>query len=197
MGILLVVNDNHYHLQSQHRIGNSDLMKTVKSESAPLSPRLPQSQAFVPLTVKPSKLEDKDLKAILRQADLKITDQRMLILREFLLSKDRHMTAQQLYEAVLEKDTSVGFATVYRLLRSLTDAGIMTETRMGGVSARYEFQSKNHHDHLTCESCGLIREFENTEIERLQQKVAEEFGFVLTHHVLELFGLCRSCRKKV
>lgn len=159
-------------------------------------PRLPQSKAFAPFQQKTAKVDDKDLKAVLRQAGLKVTGQRMLILREFLLSKDRHMTAQQLFEAVLEKDDTVGFATVYRLLRSLTDVGIMTETRMGGVSARYEFQSRNHHDHLTCESCGLIVEFENSEIEILQQRVAEKLGFILTHHVLELFGLCKACRKK-
>lgn len=158
---------------------------------------LPQSQRTAAFVPRAPSVTEKELKAVLRNVGLKVTEQRMLILKELFNSTERHVTAQQLYEAVLELDDSIGFATVYRLLRSLTDAGIMTETRMGGVSARYELSSKNHHDHLTCEHCGLICEFENEEIERLQAQVAEKFGFRLTHHVLELYGVCPTCQNKV
>lgn len=158
---------------------------------------LPQSQRTAAFVPRAPTITEKELKAVLRNVGLKVTEQRMLILKELYSNTERHVTAQQLYEAVLELDDSIGFATVYRLLRSLTDAGIMTETRMGGVSARYELCSKNHHDHLTCEHCGLICEFENDEIERLQMAVADKFGFKLTHHVLELYGVCPTCQNKV
>ena len=139
---------------------------------------------------------EKELKAILRNLGLKVTDQRMTILKSLYGNETRHTTAQQLFENVIEIDKSIGFATVYRLLRKLTDSHLMTETRMGGVSARYELNSIKHHDHLTCEACGSIVEFENDEIEKLQEQVAYQFGFRLSHHVLELFGVCPRCQKE-
>ena len=67
---------------------------------------------------------------------------------------------------------------------------------MGGQSSRYELTTKEHHDHLTCTQCGKICEFENKKIEKLQLQVAEYFGFKLTNHILELYGLCPSCQAK-
>jgi Fur family ferric uptake transcriptional regulator len=66
---------------------------------------------------------------------------------------------------------------------------------MGGLPARYELTPKSHHDHLTCINCGKICEFENSAIEQLQEKVAKQFGFQLTSHVLELYGVCADCQK--
>lgn len=136
---------------------------------------------------------EEDLKKIIRQLNLKVTGQRLIILAS-LQEGHRHITAQELFEKVIKKDDGIGFATVYRFLRSLTENNFVTEVRMGGLPARYELTPKAHHDHLTCTSCGKICEFENKAIENLQLKVAEQFGFVLTHHVLELYGLCSSCQ---
>ena len=136
-----------------------------------------------------------DLKKIIRSLHLKVTSQRMTILKT-LQSGGRHVTAQELYESVIKKDSSIGFATVYRFLRSLSDHQMVSEVRMGGLPARYEMNSKTHHDHLTCTSCGQICEFENKSIENLQVKVAQQFGYVLTHHILELYGVCSACQVK-
>ncbi len=168
-------------------------MKTIERSNNVL-PR--QHGSLNGSVMKKAQTTEKELKAILRNISLKVTDQRLLILKELFGSSEPHVTAQQLFESVNERDSSIGFATVYRLLRSLTDAGLMTETRMGGVSARYELSSKKHHDHLTCQKCGDICEFENDEIEKLQYRVAEKFGYKLTHHVLELFGVCPSCQRQ-
>jgi Fur family ferric uptake transcriptional regulator len=66
---------------------------------------------------------------------------------------------------------------------------------MGGLPARYEWaKKKSHHDHITCQSCGKICEFENMEIERLQVAIAKSLGFIMTDHVLELYGVCSSCQ---
>lgn len=149
---------------------------------------------------KQERYKDEDLKKMIRSMGLKITDQRLLIINclhdSELKSGERHVTAQELYEKVVKKDPSVGFATVYRFLRDLANKNFVTEVRMGGQASRYELTTKDHHDHLTCTRCGKIVEFENKKIEKLQLQVAEYFGFVLTNHILELYGVCSACQTK-
>lgn len=144
--------------------------------------------------LKREKFDESAFRQMIRTMNLKVTDQRLLIF-EALHSGRAHVTAQEVFEKVQAVDKAVGFATVYRFLRSLTEHGFVTEVRMGGMSARYELTPKRHHDHLTCMSCGKICEFENHEIETLQERVAAQFGFELTSHVLELYGHCRDCTK--
>ncbi len=67
---------------------------------------------------------------------------------------------------------------------------------MGIQGKKFEIANKPHHDHLICESCGKIVEFENEEIEKLQHKIAEESGFKLTDHLMQLYGICRECQNK-
>lgn len=140
-----------------------------------------------------------DFKKMIRSMNLKITAQRLLILSSLhdgdKKSGERHVTAQELFEKVSVRDSSVGFATVYRFLRDLAANELVTEVRMGGHASRYELTPKEHHDHLTCTKCGKICEFENEKIEELQSQVAKYFGFNLTGHVLELFGVCSDCQK--
>lgn len=138
---------------------------------------------------------EQSMRTILRDAGMKVTDQRMLILRTLQEGRS-HVTAQEVFEQVQKKDSSVGFATVYRFLRALTESLFATEVRMGGMPARYELKSGNHHDHLTCTQCGKICEFENNRIENLQESVAKQFGFQLTSHVLELYGICPDCQRR-
>jgi Fur family transcriptional regulator, ferric uptake regulator len=140
-------------------------------------------------------VDEKSMRNMIRGMSLKVTDQRLLILK-LLFEGRAHVTAQEVFERVAEKDKSIGFATVYRFLRSLTDNGFATEVRLGGMPARYELKSNHHHDHLTCTHCGKICEFENDKIEQLQLTVAKQFGFVLTSHVLELYGICSDCQRR-
>lgn len=136
-----------------------------------------------------------DIKRIIRQMNLKVTNQRVAILSA-LHEGRKHVTAQELFEIVNRKHPEIGFATVYRFLRELADHEFVTEVRMGGLPARYELTPQAHHDHLTCVRCGVICEFENKNIEKLQLQVAEHFGFQLTSHILELYGLCPSCQSR-
>lgn len=147
-----------------------------------------------------SRLEKEQLttvhfKQIIRDLGLKVTHQRLVILEKILQGRD-HVTAQEVFESVSEISPEIGFATVYRFLRSLSENGFVTELRMKGLPARYEWADKKHHDHMTCVNCGAIREFENQQIESLQIKIAEELGFVLTDHVMELYGVCPVCQRK-
>jgi len=138
--------------------------------------------------------DESSLKKMIRDLGLKITQQRLTIL-EGILRGRTHMTAQEVHEAVAKQAGDIGFATVYRFLRTLVAHGYMTEVRMGGLPARYEWAQKRHHDHLTCVRCRRIYEFENAEIEALQVKIATSLGFRLTDHLLELYGICSECQK--
>ncbi len=138
-------------------------------------------------------LDAKTSKRMIREMGLKVTKQRMVIL-EGLNTGRAHVTAQEVYESVNEKHLEIGFATVYRFLRKLTEQGFVTELRMGGLPARYELTPKKHHDHLTCTNCGKIVEFENNQIEKLQEEIATSYDFILTDHVLELYGVCSYCK---
>lgn len=143
--------------------------------------------------VKREPLKEADLRRIIREMGLKVTQQRMTILKA--LSTGRaHVTAQEVFERVHVDYSDIGFATVYRFLRKLTETGYVTEVRMGGLPARYELTPKRHHDHITCTNCGKIVEFENNQIEKLQYEVARSQGFRLTGHVLELYGVCSTCQ---
>ena len=135
------------------------------------------------------------LKRIIRDIGLKVTQQRLAILKT-LHEGRHHVTAQEIFESVCKDWPEMGFATVYRFLRDLADHNVVTEVRMGGLPARYELNLKKHHDHLTCSSCGAIFEFQNYEIERLQEEVARKFGFILTSHLLELYGICGDCQQE-
>ena len=155
---------------------------------------LPVSLAHDPL-VRPKREDKTPNKKIIRDMGLKVTSQRLLIL-ETVRSGASHFTAQDVYETVSASNSEIGFATVYRFLRMLSEKNHVTEVRIGGLPARYEWAKKRHHDHLTCVECARIVEFENSEIERLQERVAKQFGFTLSNHVLELYGTCPQCKEK-
>lgn len=157
--------------------------------------QLPKQRSSQDKMLKRDQMGEREFKQIIRDMNLKVTSQRMIIL-EALHAGHRHLTAQEVFEVVNPKNPEIGFATVYRFLRKLTEHSFVTEVRMGGLPARYELTPQRHHDHLTCTECGQICEFENNTIEKLQEKIAKEFGFVLTNHVLELYGVCPHCQKK-
>ena len=168
-------------------------METLMKELTKI-PTLPRSHSEEKI-IKRERLDEKAFKQMIRAMNLKVTDQRLTIL-ESLHEGRAHVSAQEVFESVSERFPEMGFATVYRFLRTLTENGFVTEVRMGGLPARYELTPKSHHDHLTCVACRKICEFENSHIEQLQEKVAKQFGFKLTSHVLELYGICPDCQKR-
>lgn len=132
------------------------------------------------------------LKEHLGKHQLKLTNQREQILSAFL--KMEHVTAEQLYRILSKKEPRIGLATIYRTLNLFCEAGL-AQARHFGAQTQYDNVShKKHHDHLICTSCWKIVEFENCDIERLQEEVARRNGFVIQTHKLELYGLCSGCR---
>jgi Fur family transcriptional regulator, ferric uptake regulator len=127
---------------------------------------------------------------------LKSTSQRDKILDVFVKA-GRHLSAEELYARVKKLHPGIGFATVYRTLKLLAEAGLAQERRFEDGFTRYEHASPDaHHDHLICTRCGAIIEFENERIEALQQDVARKHHFEVQNHKLELYGLCEACRGK-
>jgi Fur family transcriptional regulator, ferric uptake regulator len=132
------------------------------------------------------------LKDHLAKHSLKLTRQRQEILTMFL--KNEHITAEQMYRQLAKRDPHIGLATIYRTLNLFCEAGI-AQARHFGTQTQYDNVShKGHHDHLICTGCGKIIEFENCDIERLQEEVARRNGFTIKTHKLELYGLCTACR---
>jgi len=132
------------------------------------------------------------LKSHLAKHRLKLTRQRENILREFL--QNEHITAEQMYRLLAKKDPRIGLATIYRTLNLFCEAGLAQARHFGSQTQYDNVAHKGHHDHLICTSCGKIVEFENQEIERLQEQVAIRHGFAIANHKLELYGLCFHCR---
>lgn len=120
---------------------------------------------------------------------LNTTAQREAIVEQFLRTKD-HISIDELLARVRKRQPKVGYATVYRTVKLLVDSGLAIERQFGDGQARYEVVG-DHHDHLICMKCGLILEFEDDEIERLQEKIAQRLGgFTVLRHRHELYGLC-------
>lgn len=136
------------------------------------------------------------LSAYMSKKGLRSTDQRRLIVETFFRS-DNHVSIEELLARVREKDRRVGYATVYRTLKLLTQCGVAYERRFGDGLTRYELADDvTHHDHLICLACGDIIEFEEPRIEELQERVARNNGFELRSHKHELYGICPKCLAK-
>lgn len=138
-----------------------------------------------------------EFKNILKVNALKFTSQREAILST-LYENPQHFTSENLYMLVKQKhpELSIGIATVYRTLTLLEENGLVSSISLGIQGKKFEMANKPHHDHLICKSCGKIVEFENEKIEELQQQIAKENGFVLTDHLMQLYGICTECQNK-
>ena len=124
---------------------------------------------------------------------LNTTSQREAIVDMFFKAKD-HISIEELLSRVRRRQPKVGYATVYRTLKLLVESGLAIERQFGDGQARFEVVG-DHHDHLICAKCGLILEFEDDEIERLQDRIAARLGgFTVIRHRHELYGLCPKAR---
>ena len=129
-----------------------------------------------------------------RQKGVRLTDQRKVIARilseskEVYGSKD-HPDVDELYNRVSKIDPKISIATVYRTVKLFEETGILTKHEFKGGKARYEELNEGHHDHLIDVKTGEIIEFVDEEIEKLQKKVAEKYGYTLVDHKLELYGV--------
>jgi Fur family ferric uptake transcriptional regulator len=130
----------------------------------------------------------------LRKAGLKVTLPRVKILQLLESSETRHLSAEDVYKALIEAGEEVGLATVYRVLTQFESAGLVMRHRFEGGHSVFELHTVEHHDHLVCNKCGRVEEFLDETIEARQDKIAADFGFEITDHSLYLYGICADCR---
>ncbi|MCZ6719382.1 MAG: ferric iron uptake transcriptional regulator [Gammaproteobacteria bacterium] len=139
-------------------------------------------------------METQDLK----KAGLKATLPRIRILQMLETSKQRHMSAEDVYKALMEAGEDVGLATIYRVLTQFEAASLVTRHHFEGGHSVFELKQGPHHDHIMCIQCGKIVEFVDDIIEERQRVMAEQNGFDIEDHSLILYGRCKdpSCSKQ-
>jgi Fur family ferric uptake transcriptional regulator len=133
-------------------------------------------------------------KTDLKQAGLKTTLPRLRVLSILEKSKIRHLSAEDVYNELLEEEGTVGLATVYRVLTQFEDAGLVIRHNFEGERSVFELNDADHHDHMVCAKCGSVTEFVDKRIESLQDKVAQDHGFSIHDHSLTLYGICKRCK---
>lgn len=128
----------------------------------------------------------------LKKAGLKVTLPRVKILEILENSDDHHMSAEDVYRALMQSGTEVGLATVYRVLTQFETAGLVTRHHFDGGQAIFELNTGDNHDHIVCLKTGRVAEFKDEQIEARLREIAEELGYDLTDHSIILYGVHRG-----
>ena len=126
----------------------------------------------------------------IKNSGLKATLPRIKILEIFQTAQQRHMTAEDVYKALLDERADIGLATVYRVLTQFEQAGLLSRNHFESGKAVFELNEGHHHDHLVCLTCGFVEEFYDPKIEERQHAIAQERGFQLQEHSLALNANC-------
>ena len=131
--------------------------------------------------------------AELKKVGLKATLPRLRILSILETHEDQHLSAEDVYKALIDAGEDVGLATVYRVLTQFEDAGLVIRHNFEGGRSVFELDSGQHHDHLVCLTCGKVVEFVDETIEQHQQDIADRNGFQILDHSLVIYGRCAVC----
>lgn len=142
-------------------------------------------------------------KKMLKEKGLKVTNQRLLVLQVLGENKDKHLTAEDIYELVREDYPEIGLATIYRTVQLLYDMRLVDRINLDDGYIRYEIgettggkDKPHHHHHLICEKCGKIIPFKDDRLDSLEVYIEKETGFLVLDHELKLYGICKECRDK-
>ncbi len=138
-------------------------------------------------------LESKDI----RKVGLKVTLPRLKILEMLESGDSRHMSAEDLYKALLDSGEEIGLATVYRVLTQFETAGLVNRLNFESGHSVFEINEGKHHDHMLCVKCGRVDEFIDDAIEARQAAIAVRMGYEMTDHSLYIYGVCPDCRAEV
>ncbi|NLK77662.1 MAG: transcriptional repressor [Clostridiales bacterium] len=142
-----------------------------------------------------------DFKKILKEKGLKITKQRMVVLKALASCEDKHLTAEEIYEIVKADFPEIGLATVYRTIQLLVELDLVESIQLGDGYVRYEigkFQGEetHHHHHLICLECGKIISFRDDLLDELEARIMESASFQVINHEVKLYGYCKECLEK-
>ena len=133
----------------------------------------------------------KDALETLKDSGVRITPQRHAIL-EYLISSMTHPTADEIYKALEGRFPNMSVATVYNNLRVFREVGLVKELTYGDASSRFDFVTHEHY-HIICEECGKIVDFQYPGLDEIEQFAAHVSGYKVSHHRLEVYGLCPEC----
>lgn len=139
-----------------------------------------------------------DAKKLFRKQKVSFTKQRATILNILREHSTEHLTAEQVYDIVKQRDPKIGLATVYRTLSLLESMGLIRQSHLPGSSMKYETVSEDdghEHHHLLCETCGEIQDIEDDLLEDLERLLKKKAGFSVTNHRVVFFGQCVDCNK--
>lgn len=130
------------------------------------------------------------------QKGLRHTQQREHVLDVFLAT-ERHVTVQELYDLVRREHKGIGYATVARTMKLMCECGLCRQVDFGDGSLRYEHKyDHKHHDHLICLNCGRFEEIYSRKLEKIQDELVSQYGYVQENHKLDIFGLCPKCAER-
>jgi Fur family ferric uptake transcriptional regulator len=132
----------------------------------------------------------------LKKAGLKVTLPRVRILHILETSDRRHLSAEDVYKALLDAGEDVGLATVYRVLTQFEGAGLVMRHHFEGGHSVFELNQGSHHDHIVCVRCGRVEEFVDDVIEARQLGIASRLGFTMTDHAMYIYGICSDCQAR-
>ncbi|RJX29248.1 MAG: transcriptional repressor [Dethiobacter sp.] len=132
----------------------------------------------------------------------RLTPQRRLVLEIFLENKERHLSAEEVFQLSREKGEEIGLATIYRTLELLEALGLLRKMNFGDGRSRYELvqldlTEHHHHHHLVCLSCSRIFEVEEDFLHQLEEIIEQKHHFSIVNHNLQFFGYCKYCRQDV
>ncbi|UAL52916.1 MULTISPECIES: peroxide-responsive transcriptional repressor PerR [Metabacillus] len=130
----------------------------------------------------------------LKQTGVRITPQRHAIL-EYLIQSMTHPTADDIYKSLESKFPNMSVATVYNNLRVFREVGLVKELTYGDASSRFDFVTTEHY-HVICEKCGKIVDFHYPGLDEVEHLASHVTGFKVSHHRMEIYGVCGSCEKK-
>jgi Fur family ferric uptake transcriptional regulator len=132
----------------------------------------------------------------LKRVGLKHTLQRDRILRAFLETRE-HLSTDELHRLVKKRDPRIGFTTVYRTLKLLSECGLASEVAFHDGIARYEHQyNRRSHHHMVCTECGSSVEFFSPAVDELEAEIGRKYRYATTRHTFQIYGVCEDCRKK-
>ena len=134
---------------------------------------------------------------LLKKVGLKVTEPRLTILELMQNTREQmqHFSAEDIYKLLLEKQSEIGLATVYRVLNQFEEVGILTRHNFDANKAVYELNFNHEHDHIICMDCGKVFEFKDPDMERRQREISQQHGMELTNHSLYLYGKCINIQK--
>ncbi len=144
-------------------------------------------------------VDREQVKRLLKEKGLKVTNQRLLVLEAIASCPDEHLTAEEIFELVKLSYPEIGLATVYRTIQLLNELKLIDKISFDDGFARYEMgntrdgEQKHHHHHLICLKCGRVISFRDDLLEELEQKIACTAGFHVVDHEVKLYGYCEEC----